>query len=323
MFEFYRGRVVAVTGATGLNGSYIVKGLVDAGATVRAITHSRAPNEFTKQAREMVAADLMDARQAAEAVRGAEIVMHAAGITGGAPLAMSDPGAMIAPNAVINSQVIHACAKEKVSRLGFISSIVVYPALSEPMKEEQAWSGEPYDLYYGLAWVKRFSEKLCQFYHDKSSLKVAIIRPSGSYGRYDNFDENTSHALPAIMKRALSGTDPLVVWGDGMDVRDYVHASDIARGLLLAVEKYLVCDPINIASGVPCTTKELAQTILDVIGSKARLEFDKSKPTALRERRVDITKAKRLLGYVPTVSLREGLADTIDWYTRGKTKKGR
>ena len=314
MSEFYRGKVVAVTGSTGLNGSYLVKALADAGAKVRAITHVRPANEFTKEAGEMVAADLMDAGQASEAVRGADIVMHAAGITGGTPLAISDPGAMVAPNAVINSQVIHACAKEKVSRLGFMSSIIVYPVLKGPMREEQAWSGEPYDLYYGLAWVKRFSEKLCKFYQDNSSLKVAIIRPSGSYGRYDNFDENTSHALPAIMKRALSGTDPLKVWGDGRDVRDYVHASDIAKGMLLAVAKHPVCDPVNIASGRACTTKELAQTILDIIGSKAKLEFDKSKPTALRERRVDISKARKVLSYRPQVTLREGLVDTIDWF---------
>jgi len=310
--------VVAVTGSTGLNGSYLVKALVEAGAKVRAITHVRPANEYTKLASETVSADLMDARQASEAVRGAEVVMHGAGITGGAPLAISEPGAMVAPNAVINSQVIHACAKERVSRLGFISSIVVYPALSEPMREDQAWSGEPYELYYGLAWVKRFSEKLCKFYHDNTSLKVAIIRPSGSYGRFDNFDEGTSHALPAIMKRALSGKDPLKVWGDGLDVRDYVHASDIANGLLLSVVKYLVCDPVNIASGEAITTKDLAQTMLDILGSKARLEFDASKPTALRERRVDISKAKRVLSYLPKVSLREGLADTMGWY-RGQS----
>ena len=310
--------MVAVTGSTGLNGSYLVKALVEAGAKVRAITHVRPANEYTKLASETVSADLMDARQASEAVRGAEVVMHGAGITGGAPLAISEPGAMVAPNAVINSQVIHACAKERVSRLGFISSIVVYPALSEPMREDQAWSGEPYELYYGLAWVKRFSEKLCKFYHDNTSLKVAIIRPSGSYGRFDNFDEGTSHALPAIMKRALSGKDPLKVWGDGLDVRDYVHASDIANGLLLSVVKYLVCDPVNIASGEAITTKDLAQTMLDILGSKARLEFDASKPTALRERRVDISKAKRVLSYLPKVSLREGLADTMGWY-RGQS----
>ncbi len=183
------------------------------------------------------------------------------------------------------------------------------------MKEEQAWAGEPYPLYAGLAWVKRFSEKLCKFYQDNSGMKVAIIRPSGAYGRFDNFDENTSHVLPAIIKRALSGVDPMKVWGDGRDVRDFIHASDLARGLMLAVEKQADCDPINIASGEACTTRQLAETILDVIHSKAKLEFDASKPTALRERRVDISKAKRLLGFEPSVSLREGLADTINWWT--------
>jgi len=313
---FYQGKLVAVTGATGLNGSYIVKALVEAGAKVRAIRHQRPSNEFTSLAHEAVRADLMDYESTARAIRGAEVVMHAAGVAGGAPLALSDPGAMVAPNAVINSQLIHACAKEKVSRLGFISSIVVYPPMDKPMREDQAWSGEPYDLYFGLAWVKRFSEKLCQFYHDKTGVRIAIIRPSGAYGRYDNFDENTSHVLPAIIKRALAVKETLKVWGDGKDVRDFIHASDLAKGLLLAVEKYAACDPVNIASGNAVTTRELAQTVLDVVGSKAKLEFDPSKPTALRERRVDISKARKVLGFAPSISLHEGLADTVDWYRR-------
>lgn len=313
---FYKDKLVAVTGGTGLNGSYIVKALVEAGARVRAIRHVRPANEFTRLADEVVQADLMDSASTAKALRGAEIVMHAAGIAGGAPLAVSDPGAMVAPNAIINSQVIHACAKEKVSRLGFISSIVVYPPIDTQMREEEAWSGEPYDLYFGLAWVKRFSEKLCQFYHEKCGVKVAIIRPSGSYGRYDNFDENTSHVLPALIKRALAARGTLSVWGDGKDVRDFIHASDIAKGLLLAVEKYATCDPVNIASGQACTTRELAQTVLDVVGSKAKLEFDASKPTALRQRRVDISKARKVLGFSPSISLRDGLEDTVSWYRR-------
>jgi len=314
--DFYSGKRVAVTGATGLNGSYIVKALVDRGAVVRAITHERPANDYTKMAHELVRADLLDSRSTADAVKGVDVVMHAAGVAGGAPLAIKDPGAMVAPNAIINSQVIQACSREKIDRLGFLSSIVVYPALAGPMKEEQAWSGEPYDLYFGLASVKRFSEKLLKFYFDKCGLKSAIIRPSGSYGRYDNFDENTSHVLPAILKRALSGADPLKVWGDGNDIRDFVHASDIARGLLMAVEKYAVCDPVNIASGVDCSTKQLAQTILDVIGSKSALELDPTKPSALRERRVDISKARAVLGFSPLTSLRAGLTDTVNFLSK-------
>lgn len=304
-----------MTGATGLNGSYMVKALSERGAKVRAVVHQRPPTEFTKMAEATVKADLTNADSTREALRGAEIVVHAAGIAGGASLAVDDPGAMVAPNAVINSQVIHACSREKVERLGFLSSTAVYPPSDEAVREEDAWKGEPYEMYFGLAWVKRFSEKLCQFYSAKTDLKVAIVRPSGSYGRYDNFDERTSHALGAILMRAISGANPLKVWGDGGDVRDYVHASDIAQGLLLALEKYAVCDPINIASGHAVTTKELAELAVELTGGRSRLEFDASKPSALRVRRVDISKARRLLGYAPKVSLRDGLKDIIEWYS--------
>ncbi len=313
MPEFYRDNLVVVTGATGLNGSYLVKAASEKGAKVRAVAHLRAPNEFTKLANEIVKADLMEAESTRKAVRGANVVIHAGGITGGVPLSVNDPGALVAPNAVISSQIIDACAREKVGRLGFISSTVVYPPSDQPVREEQAWSGEPYDLYFGIAWVKRFAEKLCKFYYDKCGLKIAIVRPSGVYGRYDNFDENASHVLPAFIKRALSGADPFVVWGDGNDVRDFVHASDLAEGILLMVEKNPTCDPVNIASGAPCTTRELAEIVLRAVGSKSALRFDSSKPTALPVRRVDITKAKSL-GYEPKVSLENGIADTVAWY---------
>lgn len=313
MAGFYDGRLVAVTGGTGLNGSYVIKELVEAGARVRAVTHQRPANEFTNLAQERVKADLLDGASTRKAVRGAEIVFHAGGVTGGVPLAVKDPGALVAPNAIISSQIIDACAKESVERLGFISSTVVYPPSSKPVTEDMAWSGEPYDLYFGIAWVKRFAEKLCKFYYDKCGLKVAIVRPSGAYGRYDNFDEKTSHVLPAFIMRALSGADPFVIWGDGKDVRDFVHASDLAHGFVLAVEKHPTCDPINIASGKPCTTRELAEITLRQVKSKSKIVCDASKPTALPVRKIDITKARRLLGYEPRVSLEAGLADTIQW----------
>ena len=315
MANFYDGKKVAVTGGSGLVGSYVVKALAESGAKVRAIVHRRPPNEYTKMATEIVKKDLMSQDDAREAVAGAEIVFGAGGITGGIPLALNDPGALVAPNAVINSQVIHACAKARVERLGFVSSTVVYPALERPVREEDSLIGEPYHLYSGIGWVKRFSERLCKYYSDAYGMKVAIVRPSGVYGRYDNFDESTSHVLPAFIKRAVSNpSGSFVVWGDGMDVRDFLHSSDLARALLLAVEKYAVCDAVNIASGQAVTTKELAQTVLRVTGSTAKLVFDPSKPTALKNRMVDISKAKRVLGFEPRVSLQSGLQDTVEWY---------
>ncbi|MCL4435490.1 MAG: NAD-dependent epimerase/dehydratase family protein [Thaumarchaeota archaeon] len=314
MGNFYNGKFVCVTGASGMNGSYVVKTLVEQGAKVRAVVHERPSNEYTKMADKIVKKNLMVLSEAHDAVRGVDIVIHTAGITGGVPLAVNDPGALVAPNAVINSQVIHACAKEKVERLGFTSSTVVYPPLERPVKEEEAWIGDPYPLYYGISWVKRFSEKICRYYGDTYGLKVAVVRPSGIYGRYDNFNENSGHVLPAFIQRALKMTNPFVVWGDGKDVRDFLHASDFANGILLATEKYAVNDPINIASGQAVTTGELAETVLKAAGSKAKVKYDPSKPTALKVRMIDISKAKKLLGYEPKTPLLEGIQDTINWY---------
>lgn len=314
--NFYNGRLVVVTGATGLVGSYIVKALSDRGAKVRAIIHTRKPNAFTELASEMLRKDISIMDQVRAAVRGADVVIHAAGVTGGVPLAVNDPGAMVAPNAVLNAQVIHACAKEKVPRLGFTSSVVVYPEADHPLQEWEAWSGDPYPLYAGLAWVKRFSEKLCEHYSKSYGIDISIIRPTGVYGRFDNFEEGSSHVLPAFINRALRSKDRFVVWGDGGDVRDFVHSSDVANAMLLAVEKYAVCDPLNIASGKPVSTKELAELILELTGSKAVLTFDTSKPTAVKGRLIDTVKAKETLGFSAAVTLRDGLMDTVEWYKK-------
>ena len=314
MTNFFNGKEIAVTGATGLVGSYIVKALAELGANVRAIAHIRPPNEFTNMATQIVKKDLMILSEACEAIRGAEIVIHAGGITGGIPLAINDPGALVAPNAIFISSVIHACAKENVERLAFISSTVVYPALDRPVREEDVWTGDPYPAYFGISWVKRFAEKLCEFYSKSYELKIAILRPTGVYGRYDNFDENVAHVLPAFISRALAGGDPFVVWGDGNDIRDFLHSSDLAKATLLAVEKYATCDPINVASGQPISTHDLARLVLDLTGSKARLVTDPSKPRALKVRMIDISKAKKVLGFEPSVPLKEGIEDTIEWY---------
>jgi len=314
MSDFYRNMLVTVTGGSGMNGSYIVKALVEAGAKVRAVVHSRPPNEYTKLAHEIVNADLSNEDDARRAVEGSEIVFHAAGVTGGVGLAINDPSALVTSNTILTVRVLDACAKENVRRFCFLSSTSVYPASDKPVREDQAWSSDPHDMYFGIAWVKRFGEKLCEFYSKKYRIMAAIVRSSGTYGRYDSFDENTSHVIPAFVRRGLAAVDPFVVWGDGTDVRDFTHASDMANGVLLAVEKDARCDPVNIASAYPCTTKELAEVVLQVLRSKARIKFDKSKPTAMPIRMVDISKARKLLGFKPAMALKDGIADTVEWY---------
>lgn len=251
--------------------------------------------------------------QAARAVSDCEIVVCCAGITGGIGLAHSDPLGYVGPATALACNVIHACHLAK-ARLGFLSSTTVYAPMSTPSVEEDPLTEPPFPLYAGIGHSKRFLEKLCWYYHEKAGLEVAIVRPSGAYGRYDNF-EDTGHVIPMLLTRALALApgEPFEVWGDGLDVRDFVHASDVAECFLLAMAKSSNADPFNVASGEPTTTAKLAEAVLAAVGSNAKIQFRPDKPTALRSRTVSIEKARHVLGYAPRISLADGLRDTIEW----------
>ena len=317
---FYNGKRVVVTGATGLIGSYVVKLLKESGARVFAVVHKRPPNEFAVMADDVCQANLMNPRDVREAMigpdrEGVDVVLSCAGITGGVGLTKVDPVSYAGPatNLVINT--LHAAHEAKVERFGFLSSTTVYAARETPVEETDELIGDPYPLYYGIGHSKRFLERLCRYYHERTGLKVAIVRPSGAYGRFDNFEEGTSHVIPGMISRALAlkNGDPFEVWGDGGDTRDFVHAQDVAMGFLLAVAKTTRGDPINLASGVGITTGELAKTVLQAVGSRAEVRFNTEKLTAMRTRLVSIERAKSTLGFKPSIPLEHGLVDTVRW----------
>ncbi len=146
-------------------------------------------------------------------------------------------------------------------------------------------------------------------------MKIALIRPTAVYGRRDNFALSTSHVIPALVRRAAEREDPFVVWGSGDEVRDFLHVRDFTRGCLLALREYAECDPLNIGYGEGTAIREVVDVILKESGhEKARVCFDASKPTAIPVRVVDTNKARRILGFEPAISLKDGLKDTIEWY---------
>jgi len=313
--EYFKGKKVVVTGATGLIGSYAIKLLRECD-TAQLVAHSYAKvaNEFT-EGLELYHGDLMDPQYAGAMVHDMDVCVNCAGITGGIGLAHSNPIDYVGPATVLACNVIHACYQNKV-RLGFLSSTTVYAPQDQPVEESDLLREPPFPLYAGIGYSKRFLEQLCRYYHEKVGLEVAIVRPSGAFGRYDNFDEKTSHVLPGMVNRALREKEVFEVWGDGNDVRDLVHAEDIARGFLLAIALAPNADPINLASGKGITTLDLARTILRAVGSDAEIVTNPNKPVALKSRLVNIRKANRLLGYVPQISLERGIQDTVDWFNR-------
>jgi GDP-L-fucose synthase len=311
---FYQGKKVLVTGGTGFVGTHIVQELLKQDAKVRVPVHKR-PLIIKDKRIETIPANLTRQEDCIAAVKDVDYVFHAAGAVAAAGVMSSNPMSAITMNLILTAQMLQAAWTASVECFLVFSSSTAYPAADYPIKEEEMWVGPTYPFYFGYGWMRRYFERLGEFVASKSKVKVAIVRPTAVYGRWDNFDLETSHVIPALIRKAVEKADPYEVWGNGDEVRDFLHVSDLARGCLLTLEKCAECDPINIGYGKAMAIKEIVHTILKAAGySEAKIVFNTSKPSAIPLRMVDISKARRILGFEPTVSLEDGIKDTVDWY---------
>lgn len=310
---FYQDKKILVAGGSGLIGSHTIQELLDRGAQVRATIHSKEPTIKDDRV-EYIQCDLTQRADCGKVVQDVDYVILCAANTSGAAVMAQNPIAHITANLLINSQILEAACLAGVSRLLFVSSTTVYPAVTYPVKEEEGFTGEPHPSYFAVGWMKRYIEKLAEFYYQRYGMKIALIRPTNVYGPYDKFDFETSHVLPALMRRAVEKQNPFEVWGDGSAIRDFIYVSDLVEALLLTLENYAECQPLNIGSGQPVTIKESVELILKVTDNPATTIYDASKPTTIPFRVVDLSKAETVLGFKSKVSLEEGLKKTIEWY---------
>lgn len=321
--SFWSGKQVLVTGGAGFIGSHLVELLVSQGAKVR-VADSLANGNLSnlgavKDTVEFVQADLSSLLSCREAMRGMETVFNLAAWVGGVDYNVKHPGTMFYKNALINTLMLEAARLEDVEEYLCVSSACVYPRYcSIPTPESEGFLDVPEPTNIGYGWAKRMAEVQAQCYAEEFGKKIAIVRPYNSYGPRDHFDPEKSHVIPAIIKRIFDGEDPLTVWGDGEQSRAFVYVTDLARGMLLALEKAPNADPLNIGTEEEIKIKDLVHLIVGVSGKGPRVFFDTSKPSGQPRRNADITKAKTLIGYEPEVSLEEGLRKTIDWYAQAR-----
>ena len=311
----FKDKNVLVTGGAGFLGTNLVKRMVELGARVRATIHIAKPLNPVPSV-DYIQADLLQAEDCARTCHDVDYAFLCAAVTSGAAVMEKTPLAHLTPNLIMNARMLEAAYSAGVHKVLFISSNTVYPLTDYPVKETDC-TNEFYDKYFVVAWMKRFSEIICEMYSTKikKNMPVVVVRPANIYGPYDKFDWETSHVLPALIRRVVERHDPIQVWGDGKDIKDFIYVDDLVEGLLLAMEKINGFDPINIASGQQYCLRDILASILKIDGyDNARIVYDTSKPTMIPKRLIDPSKARQTLGFEAKTSMTDGLRKTIAWY---------
>ena len=248
------------------------------------------------------------------------IVIVAAAKVGGIKANNDFPVEFLLDNLRIQNNVIHAAHEAGVRKLLFLGSSCIYPKFApQPIPETALLTGslEPTNEAYAIAKIAGI--KLCQAYAREYGANFISAMPTNLYGLNDNFDLNTSHVLAALLRKAheakMAKVRELIVWGSGKPRREFLHVDDLASACLFLLEHYDSPEIINIGCGEDISIRELAELICDVVGFEGQLAWDATKPDGTPRKLLDITKLRNL-GWQPTISLREGIAQTYDWFLK-------
>jgi GDP-L-fucose synthase len=218
------------------------------------------------------------------------------------------------PHLLMNTLMMEAARQAGAERYLYTSSIAVYHP-TDVFVEDRAWDGPPHHTDRYGAWAKRMGELQAEAYREEYGWdRIAIVRPANVYGPYDNFDPKTAMVVPALISRVAAGENPLVVWGDGSAVRDFIYSRDCAEGMLLALEKGADCTPINLGSGKGASIRELVDAVVAAFDDPPDVKWDTTKPSGQSVRLMDITRAREMLGFTPRTSLVQGIQETLAWY---------
>ncbi|MCW8951573.1 MAG: GDP-L-fucose synthase [Rhodospirillales bacterium] len=305
-----KGKRVWVAGHRGMVGSAIVRRLESADCTI--LTAGRETVDLCRQ----------DAVERWMSDNKPDVVFLAAAHVGGIYANDTRPAEFIHDNLVIETNVIHGAWKAGVEKLLFLGSACIYPRMAEqPMKEEALLTGplEPTNEWYAVAKIAGI--KMCQAYRKQYGCDFISAQPNNLYGPEDNFDLKNSHVIPALIAKAHAAKEKdeaeMIVWGSGSPLREFLHVDDLADALVFLVENYSGDIPLNIGTGDEMSIRQLAETVIDVVGFNGKLAFDSSKPDGAPRKLIDSFRL-HAMGWKASITMREGLAETYAWYLKNK-----
>ena len=307
--DFWDGRTVMVTGGSGFLGSHLVDELRSRSDDVEVFVPRSSEYDLRERA----------AIRQAFVESGADTVIHLAATVGGIGANRKNPGRYFYDNAVMGIELIELARQFGVEKFTILGTICSYPNHTEvPFKEDDFFDGYPEETNapYGIAKKALLTQS--KAYRKQYDFNSIYLMPVNLYGPRDDFDIDSAHVIPAIIRKCLEardrGDDSIIAWGTGEPTREFLHVTDAAHGILDATEELDRSEPVNLGSGAEISIRDLVETIADLTGFEGRIEWDTSKPDGQPRRKLDISRAERYFDWNASTDFEDGLRQTIEWY---------
>jgi len=312
--EFWADKRVCVTGGAGFLGSFLLERLRERGAK----------DIFVPKIEQYDLTDIENIRRMLDDAKP-DIIIHLAALAGGIGANRARPAEFFYKNLMMGVPLMHEAWKRQVEKFVALGTICAYPKFTPvPFKEEDLWNGYPEETNapYGLA--KKMLLVQAQTYRQQYGFNAIYLLPVNLYGPRDNFNLETSHVIPALIRKCVeaqqNGDDHIVLWGDGTPTRGFLYAGDAATGIVLAAERYNDSEPVNLGSEMEISIKDLANLIAKLTGFEGEFIWDTSKPNGQPRRALDVHRAKEFFGFMAQTPFEEGLQRTVEWYRENQDK---